>query len=104
MKFKKLLIGLACVSFSVSAFAAKNFKANVLYDQKHPFTHYGYLTWADYLKDISGGELNPKVYTGTVLLAAMLLGETLSIAQWGGGVLILGGVLWLSARGGASGA
>jgi drug/metabolite transporter (DMT)-like permease len=40
----------------------------------------------------------------TVLLAAMLLGETLSIAQWGGGVLILGGVLWLSARGGASGA
>lgn len=39
----------------------------------------------------------------TVLLAAMLLSETLSIAQWGGGVLILGGVLWLSARGGASG-
>lgn len=39
----------------------------------------------------------------TVLLAAMLLGETLSIGQWGGGVLILGGVLWLSARGGASG-
>ncbi|WP_150567078.1 DMT family transporter [Pandoraea morbifera] len=40
----------------------------------------------------------------TVLLAAMLLGETLSVAQWGGGVLILAGVLWLSARGAASGA
>ncbi|KAA0892581.1 C4-dicarboxylate TRAP transporter substrate-binding protein [Pusillimonas sp. ANT_WB101] len=70
MKLKTLLIGLVCASFSMSAFAAKNFKANVLYDQKHPFTHYGYLTWADYLKDISGGDLNAKVYTGTVLLAA----------------------------------
>ncbi|ALS67727.1 DMT family transporter [Pandoraea apista] len=35
----------------------------------------------------------------TVLLAAMLLGETLSAAQLGGGVLILAGVVWLSARG-----
>ncbi|AJF01085.1 DMT family transporter [Pandoraea apista] len=37
----------------------------------------------------------------TVLLAAMLLGETLSAAQLGGGVLILAGVVWLSARGAA---
>ncbi|QHE94857.1 DMT family transporter [Pandoraea fibrosis] len=35
----------------------------------------------------------------TVLLAAMLLGETLTVAQLGGGVLILAGVIWLSARG-----
>ncbi|MGC7403844.1 DMT family transporter [Pandoraea pneumonica] len=35
----------------------------------------------------------------TVLLAAMLLGETLTVAQLGGGALILAGVLWLSARG-----
>lgn len=70
MTLKKILVGLACVGFSVSAFAARDFKANVLYDQKHPFTHYGYITWADYLKDISNGELKPKVYTGTVLLAA----------------------------------
>lgn len=38
----------------------------------------------------------------TVLLAAMLLGETLSAAQLGGGALILAGVLWLSARGAAT--
>ncbi|MEF3067453.1 DMT family transporter [Pandoraea apista] len=38
----------------------------------------------------------------TVLLAAMLLGETLSAAQLGGGVLILAGVVWLSARGAAA--
>ncbi|VVD98210.1 multidrug DMT transporter permease [Pandoraea iniqua] len=38
----------------------------------------------------------------TVLLAAMLLGETLTAAQLGGGVLILAGVLWLSARGSAA--
>ncbi|VVE21754.1 multidrug DMT transporter permease [Pandoraea aquatica] len=35
----------------------------------------------------------------TVLLAAMLLGETLTAGQWAGGALILAGVLWLSARG-----
>ncbi|VVD92843.1 DMT family transporter [Pandoraea anhela] len=35
----------------------------------------------------------------TVLLAAMLLGETLTAVQWGGGALILAGVVWLSARG-----
>lgn len=39
----------------------------------------------------------------TVLLAAMLLGETLTPAQLGGGVLILAGVVWLSARGASSG-
>nr|WP_281356257.1 DMT family transporter [Pandoraea captiosa] len=38
----------------------------------------------------------------TVLLAAMLLGETLAPAQWGGGALILAGVVWLSARGNAA--
>ncbi|AKM33026.1 multidrug DMT transporter permease [Pandoraea faecigallinarum] len=38
----------------------------------------------------------------TVLLAAMLLGETLTAAQWGGGVLIVAGVVWLSARGASS--
>lgn len=35
----------------------------------------------------------------TVLLAAVLLGETLTMPQLGGGVLILAGVVWLSARG-----
>lgn len=35
----------------------------------------------------------------TVLLAALVLGESLSPAQLGGGALILAGVLWLSARG-----
>ena len=39
----------------------------------------------------------------TVLLAAMLLGETLTAAQLGGGALILAGVVWLSARGAATG-
>lgn len=40
----------------------------------------------------------------TVLLAAMLLGETLTAAQLGGGVLILAGVVWLSARGASASA
>ncbi|WP_150690744.1 DMT family transporter [Pandoraea communis] len=35
----------------------------------------------------------------TVLLAAVLLGETLTAPQLAGGVLILAGVVWLSARG-----
>lgn len=70
MKLKKLLVGLMCVGMSATAFAAKDFKANVLYDQKHPFTNYGYIKWADYVKEISDGQLNPKVFTGTVLLAA----------------------------------
>ncbi|NOL50043.1 C4-dicarboxylate TRAP transporter substrate-binding protein [Pelistega europaea] len=70
-KWHKLLASaLATVAFTSSALAAKNFNANVLYDQKHPFTNYGYLKWADYVKQISGGNLNPKVFTGTVLLAA----------------------------------
>lgn len=40
----------------------------------------------------------------TVLLAAMLLGETLTAAQLGGGALILAGVVWLSARGASASA
>lgn len=68
---KSTIFSLAAAALLAShSSIAKNFNANVLYDQKHPFTQYGYIDWAKYLKEISKGDLNAKVYTGTVLLAA----------------------------------
>ncbi|MGE6607361.1 C4-dicarboxylate TRAP transporter substrate-binding protein [Halomonas sp. NPDC076908] len=52
-----------------SAHAATSFIANSFYDQQHPHSHYGYIEWAEMVKELSNGELQPEVYTGTVLLA-----------------------------------
>ncbi|WGI24480.1 C4-dicarboxylate TRAP transporter substrate-binding protein [Halomonas alkaliantarctica] len=52
-----------------SANAATSFIANSFYDQQHPHSRYGYIEWAEMVKELSNGELQPEVYTGTVLLA-----------------------------------
>lgn len=52
-----------------SAHAATSFIANSFYDQQHPHSLYGYIEWAEMVKELSSGELQPEVYTGTVLLA-----------------------------------
>jgi TRAP-type C4-dicarboxylate transport system substrate-binding protein len=48
---------------------AKDFIANTFYNAQHPLAKYGYTEWADIVRDLSKGDLNPQVYTGTVLLA-----------------------------------
>nr|WP_298965020.1 C4-dicarboxylate TRAP transporter substrate-binding protein [uncultured Halomonas sp.] len=52
-----------------SAHASTSFIANSFYDQQHPHSRYGYIEWAEMVKELSNGELQPEVYTGTVLLA-----------------------------------
>ena len=52
-----------------SAHAATSFIANSFYDQQHPHSRYGYIEWAEMVEELSNGELQPEVYTGTVLLA-----------------------------------
>ncbi|MDP2698573.1 C4-dicarboxylate TRAP transporter substrate-binding protein [Thalassospira sp.] len=49
--------------------AETGFIANSFYDAEHPLTKFGYIEWAKTVKEISGGDLNPEVYTGSVLLA-----------------------------------
>ncbi|SEG69953.1 C4-dicarboxylate TRAP transporter substrate-binding protein [Marinobacterium lutimaris] len=69
---KSIITALAAVSapFLVTpASAATSFLANSFYDQQHPLSKYGYEEWAESVKELSNGDLNPKVYTGTVLLA-----------------------------------
>ncbi|OAB54854.1 C4-dicarboxylate ABC transporter substrate-binding protein, partial [Phormidium willei BDU 130791] len=39
------------------------------YSAEHPHSKYGYIEWAEMVEELSGGELQPEVYTGTVLLA-----------------------------------
>lgn len=52
-----------------STHAATEFVANSFYDQQHPHSRFGYVEWADTVRELSNGELDPEVYTGTVLLA-----------------------------------
>ncbi len=49
--------------------AETGFIANSFYNAEHPLSKYTYLEWAEMLKEASGGDLVPEVYTGTVLLA-----------------------------------
>jgi len=51
------------------AAAETTFIANSFYDGAVPMSGEGYLKWAELVKDLSGGDLAPEVYTGTVLLA-----------------------------------
>ncbi|GGC77571.1 C4-dicarboxylate TRAP transporter substrate-binding protein [Vreelandella lutescens] len=74
MKFTRntLTLAVAALAFPVvasSAHAATSFIANSFYDQQHPHSLYGYIEWAEMVKELSNGELQPEVYTGTVLLA-----------------------------------
>lgn len=51
------------------AAAETGFIANSFYDASTPFSKWGYLDWAETVKELSGGDLVPEVFTGTVLLA-----------------------------------
>ncbi|WP_152208694.1 C4-dicarboxylate TRAP transporter substrate-binding protein [Marinobacter changyiensis] len=68
----RLALGIATLALpalATSTFAATSFIANVFYDQQHPFSRYGYIEWAQTVKELSDGDLQPEVYTGTVLLS-----------------------------------
>ncbi|UYG01192.1 C4-dicarboxylate TRAP transporter substrate-binding protein [Halomonas sp. GD1P12] len=74
MNFKRTSLAVAVSAFvlpalSVTAQAETSFIANSFYDQQHPHSRYGYIEWAEMVEELSGGELAPEVYTGTVLLA-----------------------------------
>lgn len=60
---------LALPVYATSAQASTSFIANSFYDQQHPFSRYGYIEWAETVEELSNGDLQPEVYTGTVLLA-----------------------------------
>ncbi len=70
-------------ALATNAQAETSFIANSFYDQQHPHSKYGYIEWAETVRELSHGELNPEVYTGTVLLAprASLQGIQDGIAQ-----------------------
>jgi TRAP-type C4-dicarboxylate transport system substrate-binding protein len=71
-KSTRLALGVAALAlpaFATSAMAATSFIANSFYDQQHPHSRYGYIEWAETVKELSDGELQPEVFTGTVLLA-----------------------------------
>ncbi|PAU79429.1 C4-dicarboxylate TRAP transporter substrate-binding protein [Halomonas salipaludis] len=74
---------LALPAFVASAHASTSFIANSFYDQQHPFSRFGYIEWAETVEELSNGELQPDVYTGTVLLSprASLQGIQDNIAQ-----------------------
>jgi len=75
---------LSCL-LAAPAVAETNFIANTFYDATHPLAKYGYTEWAEIVKDLSDGDLNPQVYTGTVLLAprASLQGIADNVVQVG---------------------
>lgn len=59
----------AALTLGATAQASINFIANSWYDQQHPHSLFGYTEWAETVRELSNGELDPEVYTGTVLLA-----------------------------------
>lgn len=52
-----------------AALAETRFIANSFYAAEHPHSKDGYIAWAEMVKDLSDGDLQPDIYTGTVLLA-----------------------------------
>ena len=68
---------------ATAASAETKFIANSFYGDQHPLTKYTYTEWAASLVEISGGDLVPEVYTGSVLLAprANLQGAEQNVVQ-----------------------
>ena len=50
--------------------SAESFKANTFFPDQHPLAKYGYVEWAKKVEELSKGDLQAKVFTGTVLLPA----------------------------------
>ncbi|WP_135501745.1 C4-dicarboxylate TRAP transporter substrate-binding protein [Roseovarius aestuariivivens] len=67
---KQFLTGAAAAALMAGgAMAETTFTANSFYAAEHPHSKYGYIEWAEMVEEMSGGDLKPDVYTGTVLLA-----------------------------------
>jgi TRAP-type C4-dicarboxylate transport system substrate-binding protein len=81
--FVTMAAALVVAGSALSAHAETSFIANSFYDAEHPLSKFGYVEWAKTVKEISGGDLNPQVYTGSVLLAprASLQGARDNIAN-----------------------
>ncbi|MCA8934449.1 MAG: C4-dicarboxylate TRAP transporter substrate-binding protein, partial [Rhodospirillaceae bacterium] len=66
---RALAAGAALSALAIgSAGAQTTFIANSFYNEAHPLSQYGYVQWAEIVEELSGGDLQPEVYTGTVLL------------------------------------
>lgn len=67
---RRLLAGAAlCAMAAAPALAEKAFTATAFYDQNHPLSYYGYVEWSKLVEEISGGQLKPEFFAGTVLLS-----------------------------------
>lgn len=71
MTLRSLAVAVASAAVLVPAVAAAQttFIANSFYAAEHPLSKYAYVEWADIVRDMSDGDLDPEVYTGTVLLS-----------------------------------
>ncbi|MCR4265561.1 C4-dicarboxylate TRAP transporter substrate-binding protein [Nitratireductor sp. ZSWI3] len=67
---RSIALSFAAFLAATSAGAETSFIANSFYDTAVPMTKYGYIEWGKLVEELSGGDLKPEVYTGTVLLAA----------------------------------
>ncbi|WP_051548237.1 C4-dicarboxylate TRAP transporter substrate-binding protein [Sneathiella glossodoripedis] len=52
----------------IGSVAADNLKANIFFPAQHPLAKFGYVQWAETVRELSDGELDAKVFTGTVIL------------------------------------
>ncbi|WP_102108581.1 C4-dicarboxylate TRAP transporter substrate-binding protein [Oceaniglobus roseus] len=67
---KRLLTMTAAAALAAGAATAEtDFIANSFYDAAVPMSGEGYVKWGELVKELSGGDLVPEVFTGTVLLA-----------------------------------
>ncbi len=82
IRYSTLLLGLAAAFTGLSASAETKFTANSFYEAGAPLSKYGYIEWADKVKEVSK-TLQPKTVIGTVLLAprASLQGVQKGVAQ-----------------------
>ena len=64
-----LKITLLAGAMAMPASAQTTFIANSFYDGAVPMSGEGYVRWAELVEELSGGDLVPEVFTGTVLLA-----------------------------------
>lgn len=73
---KKLIALMATTSLlAVPALAQTKFIASSWYDAGVPMSSPGYVEWAELVKELSGGDLQPEVFIGTVLLAPRAAGQ-----------------------------
>ncbi|PJE36968.1 C4-dicarboxylate ABC transporter substrate-binding protein [Pseudooceanicola lipolyticus] len=66
---KTLISATAVLCTALPASAGTSFIANSFFDGAHPLSKYGYTEWAEMVRELSDGALEPEVFTGTVLLA-----------------------------------